>query len=131
MLEEEVVRLEEQVVNFWQGLYQEAVYMSSSKRTRENPSDLCSDKCPSHNCSAVANPSASMMRWASSDGDRVANVKKAYPDDHRGKENQVNTNSKKDSKQSPAKKFARTRMQQRGQVIFGGYNYVGDVSCLF
>lgn len=38
VLEEEVVRLEEQVVNFRQGLYQEAVYVST-KRNVENSSD--------------------------------------------------------------------------------------------
>ncbi|KAJ0040020.1 hypothetical protein Pint_28097 [Pistacia integerrima] len=38
VLEEEVVRLEEQVVNFRQGLYQEAVYISS-KRNAENSND--------------------------------------------------------------------------------------------
>lgn len=40
VLEEEVVRLEEQVVHFRQDLYQEAVYMSSSKRNVESVSDL-------------------------------------------------------------------------------------------
>ncbi|KAL8145129.1 uncharacterized protein LOC141706828 isoform X1 [Apium graveolens] len=40
VLEEEVVRLEEQVVHFRQGLYQEAVYVSSSKRNMENSGDL-------------------------------------------------------------------------------------------
>uniref|UniRef100_A0A5B7BFS6 Ternary complex factor MIP1 leucine-zipper domain-containing protein n=1 Tax=Davidia involucrata TaxID=16924 RepID=A0A5B7BFS6_DAVIN len=39
VLEEEVVRLEEQVVNYRQGLYQEAVYISSS-RNAENSIDL-------------------------------------------------------------------------------------------
>ncbi|URE47358.1 hypothetical protein MUK42_04498, partial [Musa troglodytarum] len=34
VLEEEVVRLEEQVVNFLQGLYQEAIYGSSSEQNR-------------------------------------------------------------------------------------------------
>lgn len=38
VLEEEVVRLEEKVVNFRQGLYQEAVYISS-KRNAENSID--------------------------------------------------------------------------------------------
>ncbi|KAF8405074.1 hypothetical protein HHK36_009971 [Tetracentron sinense] len=38
VLEEEVVRLEEQVVNFRQGLYQEAVYISYSKRM-DNPTN--------------------------------------------------------------------------------------------
>lgn len=39
VLEEEVVRLEEQVVNFRQGLYEEAVY-TSSKRSSDNLSDM-------------------------------------------------------------------------------------------
>lgn len=41
VLEEEVVRLEEQVVNFRQGLYQEAVYISSSKRNVDNSAETC------------------------------------------------------------------------------------------
>ncbi|KAK9073339.1 hypothetical protein SSX86_007663 [Deinandra increscens subsp. villosa] len=40
VLEEEVVRLEEQVVHFRQDLYQEAVYISSSKRNLENSLDF-------------------------------------------------------------------------------------------
>ncbi|KAL4559516.1 hypothetical protein LXL04_031656 [Taraxacum kok-saghyz] len=40
VLEEEIVRLEEQVVHFRQGLYQEAVYISSSKRNLENSLDF-------------------------------------------------------------------------------------------
>ncbi|XP_038990116.1 uncharacterized protein LOC103712010 isoform X2 [Phoenix dactylifera] len=43
VLEEEVVRLEEQVVNFRQGLYQEAIYISSSKKTKESASDSYCD----------------------------------------------------------------------------------------
>lgn len=45
VLEEEVVRLEEQVVNFRQGLYQEAVYVSSKKNV-ENSKDAI-DQQPS------------------------------------------------------------------------------------
>ncbi|XP_058089005.1 uncharacterized protein LOC131235705 isoform X2 [Magnolia sinica] len=41
VLEEEVVRLEELVVNFRQGLYQEAVHISSSKKNIENAIDFC------------------------------------------------------------------------------------------
>ncbi|KAF2309882.1 hypothetical protein GH714_005478 [Hevea brasiliensis] len=40
VLEEEVVRLEEQVVHFRQDLYQEAVYISSSKKNVESLADL-------------------------------------------------------------------------------------------
>ena len=36
VLEEEIVRLEEKVVHFRQDLYQEAVYMSSSKKKMEH-----------------------------------------------------------------------------------------------
>lgn len=39
-MEEEVSRLEEQVVHFRQGLYQEAVYISSSKQNMESSADL-------------------------------------------------------------------------------------------
>ncbi|KAI8020191.1 hypothetical protein LOK49_LG04G00999 [Camellia lanceoleosa] len=42
VLEEEVVRLEEQIIDFRQGLYQEAAYISS-KRNAENSVDLCSE----------------------------------------------------------------------------------------
>ncbi|GMH14771.1 hypothetical protein Nepgr_016612 [Nepenthes gracilis] len=53
ILEEEVVRLEEQVVNYRQGLYQEAIYISS-KRKEENPIDLC--KQPSNKTSKQKQP---------------------------------------------------------------------------
>lgn len=39
VLEEEVVRLEEKVVHFRQGLYHEAVYISSSKKDMDNVTD--------------------------------------------------------------------------------------------
>ncbi|KAI8542182.1 hypothetical protein RHMOL_Rhmol08G0118900 [Rhododendron molle] len=42
VLEEEVVRLEEQVVNFRQGLYQEAVH-TTPRRNAENSVDLCEE----------------------------------------------------------------------------------------
>ncbi|KAK4390594.1 hypothetical protein Sango_2122700 [Sesamum angolense] len=41
VLEEEVVRLEEKIVHFRQGLYQEAIYISSSKKNMDNSTDLC------------------------------------------------------------------------------------------
>nr|GLL48278.1 uncharacterized protein LOC109170659 [Ipomoea trifida] len=46
VLEEEVVRLEEKVVHFRQGLYKEAVYISSSKRNMDNLAEQC-DSCKS------------------------------------------------------------------------------------
>ncbi|EHA8589995.1 hypothetical protein COCNU_scaffold014080G000010 [Cocos nucifera] len=98
VLEEEVVRLEEQVVNFRQGLYQEAIYISSSKKTKESNSDSYCDRNPYQNsktverakpCAHLANSEDSnisktsvSVRW-SSDADsnrpssnQFANVKK-------------------------------------------------------
>lgn len=81
VLEEEVVRLEEQVVNFRQGLYQEAVY-NSSKRNAENlndPMDQNSIRSSKHQRSkslsqselnstttTMARPQVSLARSASS-----------------------------------------------------------------
>ncbi|KAG1366605.1 hypothetical protein COCNU_13G003950 [Cocos nucifera] len=81
VLEEEVVRLEEQVVNFRQGLYQEAIYISSSKKTKESTSDSCCDPNQCQNsktmeqakiCAQLANSETASvsktlvsMRWSS------------------------------------------------------------------
>ncbi|CAL0313889.1 unnamed protein product [Lupinus luteus] len=79
VLEEEVVRLEEQVVNFRQGLYQEAVYISS-KRNADNlndPMDQNSIRTSKHqrsksmsqsefNSISMARPQPSVARSASS-----------------------------------------------------------------
>lgn len=79
VLEEEVVRLEEQVVNFRQGLYQEAVYISS-KRNAENLRDSMdqnSIRSSKHqrskslsqselNSTTMARPQLSLARSASS-----------------------------------------------------------------
>ncbi|XP_078433194.1 uncharacterized protein LOC144704592 isoform X2 [Wolffia australiana] len=48
VLEEEVVRLEEQVISFWQGLYLEAAHLSSSKKPKSLPaiSAAISDRNP-------------------------------------------------------------------------------------
>jgi hypothetical protein len=43
VLEEEVIRLEEQVVNFRQGLFQEAIISSNSQISRENSPELKPD----------------------------------------------------------------------------------------
>ncbi|XP_038975572.1 uncharacterized protein LOC103722943 isoform X1 [Phoenix dactylifera] len=141
VLEEEVVRLEEQVVNFRQGLYQEAIYVSSSKKTRESNSDSYCDRNPYQNFKTMeqAKPFARLayaedsnisktsvsMRW-SLDADsnrpssnRFADGKKApkkpksslaLPEDCRGKENQLNTNSAGNCKQSPVKKVSKITM---------------------
>ncbi|RDX86865.1 hypothetical protein CR513_31744 [Mucuna pruriens] len=93
VLEEEVIRLEEQVVNFRQGLYQEAVYISS-KRNAENLRDSMdhnSIRSSKHqrskslsqselNSTTMARPQLSLARSASS--------RKLFPDivtDHTAK----------------------------------------------
>ncbi|KAI9201166.1 hypothetical protein LWI28_019385 [Acer negundo] len=78
VLEEEVVRLEEQVVHFRQDLYQEAVYISSSKRNMENSTEVNESKSTSTTISQLA----------------------SLTDDGRGKENQSFTNSVKNKKRS-------------------------------
>ncbi|XVE55942.1 hypothetical protein DITRI_Ditri03aG0197700 [Diplodiscus trichospermus] len=87
VLEEEIVRLEEQIVHFRQDLYQEAVYISSSKRNMENLADLsepCPDNSPKPQQPKISTRNASMARHL-----------RSLSDDARGKENQSCTNSTK------------------------------------
>ncbi|KAA3476434.1 Early growth response 2b [Gossypium australe] len=89
VLEEEIVRLEEQVVHFRQDLYQEAVYISSSKRNMESSVDLnepCLDN-PKHQQPKTLTRCISMASYS-----------RSFSDDKRGKENQSWTNSTKSSK---------------------------------
>ncbi|KAJ0984734.1 hypothetical protein J5N97_003090 [Dioscorea zingiberensis] len=136
VLEEEVVRLEDQVVNFRQGLYQEAIYISSSRKTTENASDFYGDHYPfqSNSCNMehfsepYAQQSAftsASMRWYEDmdlnepSSNRFANAKQpvkklnaspGFAEDRRGKENQSNTtNSAKNVKRPQVKKVARIR----------------------
>ncbi|KAK7351665.1 hypothetical protein VNO77_11267 [Canavalia gladiata] len=100
VLEEEIVRLEEQVVHFRQDLYQEAVYMSSSKMklehsagvNNENPSD-------SPKLGNLNSPSHTMGDAATSETRTTTTL----PEDRQGKENQSCTNSSKSSKLSICK----------------------------
>ncbi|XP_020677431.1 uncharacterized protein LOC110096022 isoform X1 [Dendrobium catenatum] len=131
VLEEEVVRLEEQVVNFRQGLYQEAIYISSSKRSSENGLDSCHDqfsqnaknpelhkvqsRSTGNNASSISSTSPS-KRW-SLDGNQPfpsncvikgnrlpKKPNSSLAEEPRGKENQLNANSAKTCNQSPLKK---------------------------
>ncbi|XP_012450165.1 uncharacterized protein LOC105773079 isoform X1 [Gossypium raimondii] len=89
VLEEEIVRLEEQVVHLRQDLYQEAVYISSSKRNMESSVDL-NEPC-------LDNPKyqqpKTLTRCTS-----MASYSRSFSDDKRGKENQSWTNSTKSNK---------------------------------
>ncbi|KAK9270284.1 hypothetical protein L1049_025861 [Liquidambar formosana] len=101
VLEEEVVRLEEQVVHFRQGLYQEAVYISSSKRNMDNATDLYSPY-------PIKNPkqeeSKSLPQPIRNSATSTTKQLPSLPDDGRGKENQSCTNSAKKNKHSPNQK---------------------------
>ncbi|KAL3628256.1 hypothetical protein CASFOL_027302 [Castilleja foliolosa] len=90
VLEEEVVRLEEKVVHFRQGLYQEAVYISSSKKNIDILSDLC-DAGSINDTKSQFKSSAAMME---------TNLP-SISDERRGKENQSSINSSKTKQQLP------------------------------
>ncbi|KAJ0251129.1 Uncharacterized protein HA466_0135100 [Hirschfeldia incana] len=128
VLEEEVVRLEEQVLSFRQGLYQEAVHISS-KRNLESPNNnenspvrstkhQRSKSMSQHELKSVITPprkhqqSLSLSRSISSrkllSSDQTVSGKQASPKpnvssvtkpvDVRGKENQTSSNGLKDKK---------------------------------
>ncbi|THU70311.1 hypothetical protein C4D60_Mb08t23660 [Musa balbisiana] len=132
VLEEEVVRLEEQVVNFWQGLYHEAIFISSCKKTKELGFDArflsqCSktlEQPKSYSNSAYSEDSAfirqptSVQRSSNMDqtvtsSTRFINGKLApkkphsslaVTDKQQGKENLICGNVGRNCKKSPAKK---------------------------
>ncbi|KAA3488833.1 General secretion pathway K [Gossypium australe] len=92
VLEEEIVRLEEQVVHFRQDLYQEAVYTSTSKRNMESSADSsepCLDNSPKRPQPKTSTRNTSM-----------ASHLQSLSDEGRGKENQSCTNSTKSNKGS-------------------------------
>ncbi|XP_050213488.1 uncharacterized protein LOC126664910 [Mercurialis annua] len=97
VLEEEVVRLEEQVVHFRQDLYQEAVYISSSKRYVQSFADLYDlspNKNPKHE-----NIKTTAKRIGESTTSTVTHSR-SLSVDGQGKENQLCANSMKSNKSS-------------------------------
>ncbi|KAJ6872260.1 hypothetical protein NC651_031383 [Populus alba x Populus x berolinensis] len=107
VLEEEVVRLEEQVVHFRQDLYQEAVYMSSSKRNVESVSDL-------YHLYPNKNPKPDQSKsLARNVGESATSTIRHLPSlsaDGTGKENAFSTaNSRKNSKGSSIHKAQTSR----------------------
>ncbi|XP_050944701.1 uncharacterized protein LOC103484766 isoform X3 [Cucumis melo] len=121
VLEEEVVRLEEQVVNFRQGLYQEAVFVSSSSRNSDISTDTmepistriakhrrtksyCQNEFNSANSIARLQPS--LARCSSSRKLLSNDTFFDRNEDGLGKENQSYANTVK-NKPSPEKKVDR------------------------
>ncbi|RZC05649.1 uncharacterized protein LOC114414700 isoform X1 [Glycine soja] len=100
VLEEEIVRLEEQVVHFRQDLYQEAVYMSSSKMKLEQSAGV-------NNANPTSSPKLGKLKSLSQSMDDTATSETrpttTLPKDRHGKENQSCTSSSKSSKQSICK----------------------------
>ncbi|XP_074560049.1 uncharacterized protein LOC141816111 [Curcuma longa] len=131
VLEEEVVRLEEQVITFRQGLYQEAIYISSCKRSKELGSDICSlsensktsdSACSEDPVAAKQSDSSNVDRNVAC-GNRLVNgklpPKKMSPSlaiagNQNGKENQMNTNFHSNGKQSPVKRVSKMRLVANG-----------------
>ncbi|KAL2346382.1 hypothetical protein Fmac_000382 [Flemingia macrophylla] len=100
VLEEEIVKLEEQVVHFRQNLYQEAVYLSSSKMKLEHSAGV-NNSIPNSNpkLGNVKSLAQTMENGATSETRHITTL----PKDRHGKENQSCTNSSKSSKQSICK----------------------------
>lgn len=121
VLEEEVVRLEEQVDNFRQGLYQEAAYISDNKTL-----ESCSDSCheipiknekeiqPRISSKRVIDPGSQPIDYCSSRATNQKQVSKTLgshlnlSEESKGKENRLCINSSKD-KQSPEQKGAKIK----------------------
>ncbi|KAL1354709.1 hypothetical protein AAHE18_05G061500 [Arachis hypogaea] len=106
VLEEEVVRLEEQVVSFRQGLYQEAVY-SSSKRNPENSSDEIDNNSKHQRSKSL---SQCELNSSASPNGKPFHMKQdslsSVSEEGRGKENKL-FHSLVKNKQSPEKKAAK------------------------
>ncbi|KAI4316740.1 hypothetical protein L6164_024689 [Bauhinia variegata] len=94
VLEEEIFRLEEQVMHFRQDLYQEAVYISSSKRRMEHSAQSPNPK--PHKLKSLPQKGANSAVSATEPTTTL-------PDDRRGKENQTFTNYSEISEQSTSK----------------------------
>ncbi|KAF5444995.1 hypothetical protein F2P56_034080 [Juglans regia] len=101
VLEEEVVRLEQEVLHFRQDLYQEAVYISSSKRSGENSIDSYA-QYPIHNYKPERHKFSAL-----NGGDSSVCTRRHRPslsEDGRGKEYKWCQNSTKNQKGSPIHK---------------------------
>ncbi|KAL3840372.1 hypothetical protein ACJIZ3_024963 [Penstemon smallii] len=93
VLEEEVVRLEEKVVHCRQGLYQEAIYISSSKKNVENSVDQCDP-----------NQIKDLKLKQSRSSPQTDTNSIVFKDERRGKENNSSANLLKNKQQSPSAK---------------------------
>ncbi|KAL0912391.1 hypothetical protein M5K25_018359 [Dendrobium thyrsiflorum] len=139
VLEEEVVRLEGQVMNFRQGLYQEAFYISSSKTTiqngfelrfdrfaspKTNNSELTKSHCPLiHPSASSISSSSPSIPWSNPNpsSNQFINGKQvpkklnfSLAEDYIGKENQSTMHSTKNLEHSPVNNASRIMDSERG-----------------
>ncbi|KAJ1700609.1 hypothetical protein LUZ63_000388 [Rhynchospora breviuscula] len=124
VLEEEVMRLEEQVVNFRQGLYQEAIISSNSQKSRESSPDLKLNSQTANSELPVSIKPTTPVQLPSNpepigpSSNRIRNgrqVPRKQSSPNLGKENQSNTNSIRNFRQSPVKKapISKTRTEKQ------------------
>ncbi|KAL0314813.1 UNVERIFIED_CONTAM: hypothetical protein Sangu_2325700 [Sesamum angustifolium] len=106
VLEEEVVRLEEKIVHFRQGLYQEAIYISSSKKNMDNSTDLCD---PGQINDLKRKESKLLLQTEANFSAIIGKNPSSLSDERSGKENQSSANSSKNKQQSPSSKVQTVR----------------------
>ncbi|XP_044510369.1 uncharacterized protein LOC123228928 [Mangifera indica] len=116
VLEEEVVRLEEQVVHFRQDLYQEAIYISSSKKNMENSADI-REPCINKNSKQVQFKCVAGTVGESTTSTIIQLA--SLSNDGRGKENQSGTNSVKKKKGSAVHKVQPIKTPVKRPLIDG------------
>ncbi|GAB4839364.1 hypothetical protein Ancab_028889 [Ancistrocladus abbreviatus] len=107
VLEEEVVRLEEQVVLFRKGLYQEAVCISS-KKGMENSNYLCDPSM----CATRSTKSDEPVILVQAEGNLPTSTLRLHSEDQRGKENQKCTDSAKSKQCSPKPQKVQTPLMR-------------------
>ncbi|KAL3646258.1 hypothetical protein CASFOL_011438 [Castilleja foliolosa] len=138
VLEEEVVRLEEQIVNFRQGLYQEAAVHVSSRKSPENSTPSSSKRRHSRSLSQSDVNSgtiqtrpplsrvASIRRILSSSENVISSGSRHYPEgppDHCKQPRHENADSYKDGGESYAEKKIKGPVKScRSKLKFAGKN---------
>ncbi|KAF2324415.1 hypothetical protein GH714_013796 [Hevea brasiliensis] len=110
VLEEEVVRLEERVVHFRQDLYQEAVYISSSKKNVKSFADFY-DLAP--NKSPKPEHAKTIARNLGASTTYTISHLPSFSEDEQGKKNQLCTNSVKQNKSSSIHKAQTSRTPEK------------------
>lgn len=104
VLEEEVVRLEEQIVLFRKGLYQEAVNTSSSKKNVEDLRD-------SFDIGVMKTPTKDESKnVVQPEPNSIISPSNSAIEEGRGKENQSCVSSMKNKQQSPSRKSQTVRI---------------------